>query len=81
MLDYLTISQEQLEWVRCRLEALDKIETKLKAMRELAAYAANHALSKKEADRVQEWVNILQEEINELGKTSDLRQRNLSDPN
>ena len=57
------ILQEQLAWARRRLEALDKIEGKLREMRTLAEYAASRSLSETEAAQVQEWVNILQAEV------------------
>lgn len=64
------IRQEQLEWVRRRLEALDKIEAKLQEMRSLASYAASRNLSESEAAQVQEWVDILQAEINAIDKAT-----------
>lgn len=58
------IHQEQrLEWIRRRLDALDKMEVKLREMRELARYAAGRSLSVTEAAQVQEWMDILQKEV------------------
>ena len=57
------ILKEQLAWSRRRMEALDKMEAKLREMRTLAQYAASRILSETEAAQVQEWVNILQAEV------------------
>ncbi|KTE92005.1 hypothetical protein AT727_03460 [Desulfitobacterium hafniense] len=57
------IHQERLEWTRRRLEALAKMEVKLREMRELARYAAGRSLSVTEAAQVQEWMDILQKEV------------------
>jgi len=62
--------REQLSWARRRLAALDKIEAKLREMRSLAVYAAGWHLSEREAAQVQEWVNILQAEINALDRAT-----------
>ena len=62
--------QEQLAWARRRLEALDKIEAKLREMRTLAEYAASRSLSETEVAQVQEWVNILQAEVVAIGRES-----------
>ena len=64
------ICREQLEWVRRRLEALDQIEAKLRQMRQLATYAASRNLTDEEVAQVQEWVNILQAEVNALDKAT-----------
>ncbi|MGI6093117.1 MAG: hypothetical protein ACOYD5_09070 [Negativicutes bacterium] len=69
------ICREQLEWVRRRLEALDKIEAKLRQMRELAIYAASRTLTNEEASQVQEWINILQAEVNEIDKATKKSQQ------
>lgn len=66
------IRQEQLKRVRRRLEALDKIEARLQEMRSLASYAASRNLSESEAVQVQEWVDILQAEVQAIDQeTSD----------
>lgn len=57
------ICQEQLVWARRRLEALDKIEAKLREMRALAEYATSRRLSETEVAQVQEWMDILQAEV------------------
>lgn len=57
------IRQEQLDRARRRLEALDKMDAKLREMRELAEYAARYSLSETEVAQVQEWINILQAEV------------------
>lgn len=62
--------QEELDWIRRREEALDKIEAKLLQMRELAAYAAGQNLSESEAAQVQEWIGILQAEIDAIDKAT-----------
>lgn len=64
------IRREELEWVRRRLVALDRIEAKLQEMRSLASYAASRNLSESEAAQVQEWVDILQAEINAIDKAT-----------
>ena len=64
------ICQDQLAWVRRRMEALDKIEIKLRQMRELATYAACRILSEKEATEVQEWVDILQVEVKAIDNST-----------
>ena len=55
-----------------RLEALDLIEVKLQKMKELACYAANRSLNETEALEVQEWINILYEEVNALDRMTSL---------
>lgn len=67
--------REQLDWIRRRLEALDEIEVKLKEMREIAVYAASRNLTARESAKVQEWVNILQAEVNALDKATACGQR------
>ena len=62
--------QVQLDWVRCRLETLDKIEAKLKEIRELAAYALIRILSPAEAAQIQEWVDVLKNEIQALDQAT-----------
>ena len=57
------MNQEQLAWARRRLEALDKMEVKLREMRELAVYAAGRILTPSEAAQVQEWMNVLHREV------------------
>lgn len=64
------INQKQFEWTRRRLEALDKIEAKLLEMRELVVYAASRTLGQKEVAQVQEWVDILQAEVNALDQAT-----------
>ena len=64
------INQKQFEWTRRRLEALDKIEAKLLEMRELVVYSASRTLGQKEVAQVQEWVNILQAEVNALDQAT-----------
>ena len=73
-------SQAQLEWARRRLEALDKIEAKLKEMRELAIYAASRTLGPKEAVQVQEWVDILKTEVRDLDQSTADGPLLLTDP-
>ena len=62
--------QEQLEWLYRRLAALDKMEAKLRQMRELAVYAASRSLKEHEVDQVQEWMNLLQAEVYALDKAT-----------
>ena len=62
------ICQEQLAWARRRLEALDKMEAKLREMRALAVYAASRSLSEQEISQVQEWMDILQAEVAAMDK-------------
>ena len=57
------MNQEQLAWARRRLEALDKMEVKLREMRELAVYAASRSLRETEVAQVQEWMNVLHREV------------------
>ena len=64
------MNQEQLAWARRRLEALDKMEVKLREMRELAVYAAGRTLAPRETAQVQEWMNILQAEVIAIDKES-----------
>ena len=64
-MDESLINQE-LERVRRRLDSLDQIEQKLRQMRELAIYAAGRSLNEKERIQVQEWIDILKEEVNAL---------------
>ena len=62
------IRQEQLTWAHRRLAALDKMEAKLREMRELAEYAASRSLSKQEVAQVQEWVDILHAEVTAIDR-------------
>ena len=57
------MNQEQLAWARRRLEALDKMEAKLREMRELAVYAASRSLRETEVAQVQDWMNVLHREV------------------
>lgn len=66
-MDESLINQE-LERVRRRLDSLDQMENKLRQMRELAIYAAGRSLSEKERIQVQEWIDILKEEVNVLDR-------------
>lgn len=68
------IHQDKLDWIRRRLEALDKIEAKLKEMRQLAVYAASRSLEEQETRQIQEWINILQAEVKELDMTTAWQQ-------
>ena len=67
--------QEQLEWTRRRLEALDKIESKLQAMRQLAVYAAGRTLAGEEASRIQVLMDSLQAEVQALDQATQWQQR------
>ena len=62
--------QEQVEWLHRRLAALDKMEAKLRQMRELAVYAASRNLKEHEIAQVQEWMNLLQAEVYALDKAT-----------
>lgn len=62
--------QEQQEWLHRRLAALDKMEAKLRQMRELAVYAASRNLKEHEVAQVQEWMNLLQAEVYALDKAT-----------
>ena len=73
------MSLEQLNRVRHRMEALDKIEAKLRQMRELATYAVSRTLSKKEVAQVQEWVDILRAEVEAIDKSTTLGDPVLTD--
>jgi len=64
------ICQGQLDLVRRRMEALDKIEARLRQMRELATYAASRTFSEKESVQLQEWIDILQAEVNAIDKST-----------
>ena len=64
------VSLEYEAWAQRRLAALDKMEIKLREMRELAVYAASRSLSEREVAQVQEWVNILQAEVIAIDKES-----------
>ena len=56
-------SLDYMAWARRRLEALDKMEVKLREMRELAVYAAGRTLAPEETAQVQEWMNTLHREV------------------
>lgn len=60
--------QNELEWCHRRLLALEKIEDRLKEMRELAVYTASRVLSKEDATQVQEWMSVLKAEVEGLDK-------------
>lgn len=62
--------QAQMAWVQKRLEALEKMEAKLREMRALAIYAAGKTLAPREAAQVQEWMNVLHREVVTLDKES-----------
>ena len=55
--------EDELARVQRRLAALDKIEAKLKEIRELAVYAAGRSLSDEERAQVQEWIQCLESEV------------------
>lgn len=57
------VSLAYVAWAQRRLEALDKMEVKLREMRELAVYAAGRILTPSEAAQVQEWMNVLHREV------------------
>ena len=57
------VSLAYVTWAQRRLEALDKMEVKLREMRALAVYAAGRTLAPREAAHVQEWMNVLHREV------------------
>jgi hypothetical protein len=59
----VTAQELQLEWVRRRLEELEKINAKLVEMQQLASYAASGNLNPQESAQIQEWFAILQAEL------------------
>ena len=63
-------SLDYMAWARRRLEALEKMEVKLREMRELAVYAASRSLRETEVAQVQEWMNVLQAEVIAIDKES-----------
>lgn len=54
---------EQLAWVKYRIQLLTKIEAKLQEMKVLAEYAKNHQEDSEELNDIQLKVNKLQREI------------------
>lgn len=58
-----SVSLECAAWAQRRLAALDKMEVKLREMRELAVYAAGRILTPSEAAQVQAWMNVLHREV------------------
>lgn len=67
------ILRSYLEGIKNRIEALDRIEEKLCQLRELAVYAAGRTLNEKEANEIQEWVNILSSEIKKLDQSTAIK--------
>ncbi|KAB2952522.1 hypothetical protein F9B85_07595 [Heliorestis acidaminivorans] len=66
------ILREQLEVIKYRLELLGQIEEKLKEMRALAVYASTNDLSEEEVEKIQEWVDRLQDEIAQLNEEAEV---------
>jgi hypothetical protein len=62
------IRQEQLAWACRRLEALDKMEVKLREMRVLAEYAASRNLGEIGVAQVQNWMDILKAEVHAIDR-------------
>lgn len=58
--DYL---RQQLEWVKCRIKALEEIEAKLQEMRSLATYARDNPISPEVARVFNARLQVLQREI------------------
>ncbi|AFQ43481.1 hypothetical protein Desmer_1488 [Desulfosporosinus meridiei DSM 13257] len=65
--DYLTL---KLEWAKLRIEKLDEIEAKLRKMKELAEFARDYKLSKKQIDLVNAKIHKFQQEILDLDEQS-----------
>lgn len=65
--DYLTL---KLEWTKLRIEKLDEIEAKLRKMKELAEFARDYKLSKKQIDLVNAKIHRFQQEILDLDEQS-----------
>ncbi|SDH87574.1 hypothetical protein [Desulfosporosinus hippei] len=65
--DYLTL---KLEWTKLRIEKLDEIEAKLRKMKELAEFARDYKLSKKQIDLVNAKIHKFQQEILDLDEQS-----------
>ncbi|WP_081962962.1 hypothetical protein [Desulfosporosinus sp. HMP52] len=65
--DYLTL---KLEWTKLRIEKLDEIEAKLRKMKELAEFARDYKLSKKQIDLVNAKIHRFQQEIIDLDEQS-----------
>lgn len=65
--DYLTL---KLEWTKLRIEKLDEIEAKLCKMKELAEFARDYKLSKKQIDLVHAKIHRFQQEILDLDEQS-----------
>lgn len=58
--------KQKLEWVEQRMEALNKIEAKLKEMRELAEHARGNDLTRAEAREVNARLQELEKEVKAL---------------
>lgn len=67
--------REKLECVNRRLEALDEMEAKLEVMHRLAEYAASGRISEPGLTKLQEWMDIMQAEVQALDRDSDPDQK------
>jgi hypothetical protein len=61
--DYL---RQQLEWVKQRMEALDKAEAKLREMKMLAEYARDNDLNQGEVKALNARLHVLRKEAIQL---------------
>ncbi|WP_071393533.1 hypothetical protein [Bacillus tuaregi] len=69
-LEWKKFLEQQLEWGKQRDRILEQIEKKLFEMKSIAEYAAQHELSKTEAEKLNEQLNVLKDEIHALEECS-----------
>ncbi len=65
--DYL---KQKLEWVEQRIKALDEIEVRLREMRELAEYTRDNDIDFTGAQKINDRLRVMQEEVTELDERS-----------
>ena len=64
--EYKKQLEEQLEWYKEQDSILEKIETKLYQMKDLAEYALEHDLTTEEIDELNGQLNELKSEVHSL---------------
>lgn len=64
--------KEKLEWIKYRIEMLDKMEQKLREMKRLAQYAKDNDLDDKEIKEINVKLNELKDEIAQIDEKSKI---------
>lgn len=64
--------KEKLEWVKYRMEMLDKMEEKLREMKKLVQYAKDNDLDDEEIKEINVKLNRLKDEIVQMDEKSKI---------